>query len=272
MAGLPRSGSTLLSALLNQNPEIYCSTNSPLLKTLYQTKECLLESEQYQANPIPDCLKNVLESIPQSYYKSKEEHIIIDKSRAWTGHIDLIKECITEDPKIICPVRNIIDILTSFVYLQQNDTNHKSFISKNLSDRNLDITSENICNHLMGEHSLIGGTLSFLKNADHKHILFVEYDDLIKDPQSQMNKIYDFLGLPTYGHDFTNIIQEEVEDPNNTIFGFKDMHVVRKTINKIEKNPKVYLDAHIIDRYSNMEFWRNKTNSIEVFGIGNLDK
>ena len=34
LGGLPRSGNTLLSALLNQNPDIYVSPLSPLLNNL----------------------------------------------------------------------------------------------------------------------------------------------------------------------------------------------------------------------------------------------
>ena len=36
MGGLPRTGITLLSALLNQNPDIYVGTTSPILGFLVE--------------------------------------------------------------------------------------------------------------------------------------------------------------------------------------------------------------------------------------------
>ena len=35
MAGLPRSGSTLLSSILNQNPRFYSGPSSPVLGAMY---------------------------------------------------------------------------------------------------------------------------------------------------------------------------------------------------------------------------------------------
>ena len=48
--GLPRSGSTLLTALLNQNPNIHAGTLSPVFELMYYTNE-ILQGEQAQAFP-----------------------------------------------------------------------------------------------------------------------------------------------------------------------------------------------------------------------------
>ena len=48
--GLPRSGSTLLTALLNQNPEIHAGTLSPVMELMYYTNE-ILHNEQAKAFP-----------------------------------------------------------------------------------------------------------------------------------------------------------------------------------------------------------------------------
>jgi len=39
MAGLPRSGSTLLSSILNQNPRFYSGPSSPVLGAMYAVEE-----------------------------------------------------------------------------------------------------------------------------------------------------------------------------------------------------------------------------------------
>jgi len=38
LGGLPRSGNTLLSSILNENPSVYCSPISPLLDNLVALK------------------------------------------------------------------------------------------------------------------------------------------------------------------------------------------------------------------------------------------
>ena len=47
MSGLPRSGSTLLSTLLNQNPEIYSGPSSPVLGIMVGVHENFLSNELY---------------------------------------------------------------------------------------------------------------------------------------------------------------------------------------------------------------------------------
>ena len=124
MSGLPRSGSTLLTALLNQNPEIYASTNSPLLDTIHYTEEYLLyKSEQYKATPNPEGAYKVISSISNNYYFNIPQNIIIDKSRGWVNQVKHIQDYISKEPKIICPVRDIQDILSSFLNLNTLETN-----------------------------------------------------------------------------------------------------------------------------------------------------
>ena len=47
MAGLPRAGSTLLSSLLNQNPNLYSGPSSPVLGAMYTVHEHFLTNELY---------------------------------------------------------------------------------------------------------------------------------------------------------------------------------------------------------------------------------
>jgi len=54
---LPRSGSTLLTALLNQNPYIHAGTLSPVMELMYYSDE-ILHKEQAQAFPKPDAFRH----------------------------------------------------------------------------------------------------------------------------------------------------------------------------------------------------------------------
>jgi len=268
MSGLPRSGSTLLTSILNQNPEIYSSTNSPLLHLITTTSFELLNSEQYKAFPKPTSLFKVISEMPNNFYWDREENIIIDKSRSWPFHIDKIEYFgIATNPKIICPVRSILDILSSFIsLLDKNDG--VSYVDEALIHNGLDITTENRCEYLMSKGGSVGEYYRILQAAisrgHEKNLLFVEYDDILSNPQKTMNLIYDFLELNHYEHNFEGIQQNEVED--DAAYGIQNMHIVRPQIKGVSRNISDYLDQNTIKKYSNLEFWRKK-RSINIFGL-----
>lgn len=258
MSGLPRSGSTLLSSIFNQNPDIYSTTNSPILRTISMAELTLTSSEQFRSNPKPECVKSLLKGISQNYYAPFDRDIIIDKCRVWTNHVDMIKNYITEDPKIICTVRDILDILMSFLALHEKSSG-RSIFNDHLKFEN-SVNSESICNYLMQETSVVGNSYNCLKECfnseNSKYLLLVEYEDLVRDPQQQMNRIYEFLGESSYTHDFSNIIQAEIEDPSCDVMGLEGLHVVRKSVEKVCRNRSDYFSEDLIQKYSNMEFWR----------------
>ena len=269
MSGLPRSGSTLLTALLNQNPETHSSTNSPLLDTIHYTEEYLLyNSEQYKATPNPQGAHKVLSSIPHNYYFNTPQNIIIDKSRGWVNQIQHIKDYITSEPKIICPVRSIHDILSSFLNLIYNSKT-TSFIDQNLIQNNIEISNDNRCEYLMSPQGIIGQSYYALQQAfqknNQKYLLFVEYDDLVKNPQQELNRIYEFLELPLYSHNFENIIPKVNE--NDTVYHLENMHTVRSKVEKVHRDNSKYLSEYIMNKYNHMEFWRKRTQSYSIFGL-----
>ena len=269
MSGLPRSGSTLLTALLNQNPEIYASTNSPLLDTIHYTEEYLLyKSEQYKATPNPEGAYKVISSISNNYYFNIPQNIIIDKSRGWVNQVKHIQDYISKEPKIICPVRDIQDILSSFLNLIYNSKTI-SFVDENLIKNKIEISNDNRCEYLMSPQGIIGQSynaiLQGIENNAEKYFLFVEYENLVKNPQEELNKIYDFLELPHYNHTFDNIKSKKDED--DKVYNLENMHKVRSKVEKIHRDNSKYLSDYIINKYKHMEFWKKRTQSYSIFGL-----
>ncbi len=270
MSGLPRSGSTLLTALLNQNPEIHASTNSPLLDTIHYTEEYLLyNSEQYKATPNPEGAHKVLSSIPYNYYFNTPQDIIIDKSRGWVNQIKHIQDYITTEPKIICPVRNIQDILSSFLNLICNSKT-TSFIDENLIWNNIEISNDNRCDYLMSSQGIIGQSYNALlecfRKGNNQYLLLIDYDDLVRNPQQELNRIYEFIGLSSYFHSFENVSTKQ--DENDNVYKLENMHSVRDTVEKIHRDNTKYLSENIMNKYNHMEFWKKqRTQSYSVFGL-----
>ena len=98
--GLPRSGSTLLTAILNQNPNIHAGTLSPVFELMYYTNE-ILHKEQAQAFPKPKVFQEIVTNTLINYYSDVTNPVVIDKCRAWPAHIDILKRYGLE--KVVIP-------------------------------------------------------------------------------------------------------------------------------------------------------------------------
>ena len=115
LAGLPRSGNTLLSSILNQNPEINVSANS-FLCDVFAHGTSLQYTDIYQNFPDENSLNDYLSSIFDSYYKNWNGKYIIDRGPWGTPqNLDYLKNFLNNKIKIVVPVRDIVDIIASFI-------------------------------------------------------------------------------------------------------------------------------------------------------------
>lgn len=260
LAGLPRSGNTLLSALLNQNPEIYSTPLSPLPTLLWDFNNSCNNMEATNRN-VENKIKTeiFLSSFLDNYYKEIEKPVVIDREKAWgtPANLGLVKQYITPTPKVIFTVRDILEIIASFVrmdaqYLKNDSYTAEYYISNYRSPKDL------ICEYLMSLNGDIDKGLLSLASAfypENKGMFhIVEYNDLVFSPDETMDKIYDFLGMPHYDHNFSKI--EKVETDNDEAIGLpKDLHTIRKSLSQSSTNLDILSD-YIRHKYSNMEFWR----------------
>jgi sulfotransferase len=119
LTGLPRSGTTLLTSILNQNPDVYASPNSALCQILWDTQLRIFNDEQFRAYPNYQGALNILTSLADNYYKDQPQKIIIDKCRDWgvPPNQRITRLYIDDNPKYIIVVRNVLDVLASFITL-----------------------------------------------------------------------------------------------------------------------------------------------------------
>jgi hypothetical protein len=123
LASLPRSGNTLLGALLNQNPDVAVTANSITME-IFKEVYYLKETEVFQNFPDHDSLDNVLRAILPAYYRDWTQTYIIDRSPAGTpGNQMILNYCMDEPPRAILLVRNLTDIFASFLkVISQQET------------------------------------------------------------------------------------------------------------------------------------------------------
>lgn len=261
LSGLPRSGNTLLSALLNQNPDIYSSPLSPLPELFYQLNIVETENENAKRN-IENKIRvnNLSNNLIETFYKDINKPIIIDRNKTWgsPAHLELIKTHITSKPKIIFTVRSVLDILASFVKLSPKSYTDDYFSGKYFMNYYRNET-DGFAEYLMRVNGNIDYSLCCLANAfkeENKGIFhIVEYNDLANNTQQTMDGIYKFLEIPAYVNNLNNIIK--LEDDIDEPLGFPtNMHEVKKEISISDTNAKQVLSDYIYQKYSNMDFWR----------------
>jgi len=263
MAGLPRSGSTLLSSILNQNPRFYSGPSSPVVPTMIALENSLANDELYLGYPKPQQAKEIIASVLPQFYSDRPEPVIFDKNRSWTVRMEYIPGYFDIAPKVICPVRDTAEILTSFIsMLRRNpyEVDGKiNFVDEMLIKNNIPLTDNNRCELLASPAGILGQSVEGLQKAlmegYDQCLHFVEYKDLVNNPQETMQKIYEFLGEEPFEHTFDNLKNENREN-DGKIYGFADMHEVRPVVKSTAPAPEEILSAEILEKCKNTEFWR----------------
>ena len=269
MAGLPRAGSTLLSSLLNQNPNLYSGPSSPVLGAMYTTHEHFLGNELYTGFPKPDSVNKIIGSLIDDWYYDVKEPIVIDKNRAWTARVPFIEGYIQQEAKIIVPVRRVDEILTSILTMIHRNPFEEgqpriNFVDEILVKNNIPIDDENRCVHLLNSGGIVWESLNALMmglEEGHKDKFhYVDYNDLVNDPQGELDSIYEFLGEESFEHTFDNLTNIHREDDIAT-YGLSDMHEVHSELKKKSAHPDAVLPPSIIELYNKnriqLEFWSN---------------
>lgn len=258
LVGLPRSGNTLLASVLNQNSSISVTANSIVSDMLWKLELERRSNLIYKNFPDEHSFDNVMSGMFDLYYKDWQSNVIIDRSTWGTkNNIELLSKYCPNKPKFIILVRDVVEILASFI--KWSIENPKNFINHETNNASI----QEKCDFLMRpdlqivqEYNAIYNIL----NSEHKeNALLIDYDDLTLSPQEQIEKIYNFLELPIYNHSYENLSQFSVNGLhyNDSVVG-DNLHKVKE--NKIEKtNYKVsdYLPHDVIHKYSQLNFWRN---------------
>lgn len=114
ISGLPRSGSTLLSALLGQNPRFFAGMSSPVLPLYVSTQHALSIKNEFHVFISEQQRESVLRGIFMNFYEDIiSQKLVFDTSRLWcnklSGLVRLFPHC-----KVLCCVRSVAWILDSF--------------------------------------------------------------------------------------------------------------------------------------------------------------
>ena len=165
------------------------------------------------------------------------------------------------------PVRRIDEILASILTMIKRNPFQEgqpriNFVDEQLVKFNIPINDETRCQYLLtGQGGIVYESLNATKlGVDEGHddkFHYVDYNDLVTDPQGQLNEIYEFLGEEPFEHTFENLSNNHRED-DITTYGLSDMHEVHSELKKVSTDPSETLPDSIIELYNsnkrNIEF------------------
>lgn len=251
LAGLPRSGSTLLASLLNQRTDVYVSTNSPVAQLMWETEQMVPRLEQYRANPNPAAAFGLVARILPTYYADRSESLVVDKCRAWgtPGNLRMLETYVSNDVRIVCLTRPVIEVLASFIRLIHENP-PGSIFDKRLVEgyRPLD---DRRCDTLMmpgGEMERSLWSVHNLRqpeNADKA--LMLTYAELVGDTLSVLRRVESFLDIEPFDYRTTDVRNAEPE--NDSVYGLAGMHEVRPTIERRSLPPEEVLSDYVLRKY-----------------------
>jgi sulfotransferase len=258
VAGLPRSGSTVLISLLAQNPRIHGAPVSGLCGIVNGLFMNWDKIEFHREVPNEAAKRSVLKALFNAYYADIERPIVLDKERSWVVHIALLEEVLGRKVKMIIPVRPVVEILASFETLRQ-----KNPLTYTAADEQLGASStlETRCNYFMNATGPIGSVYNWTKDAVTSgyldRMLFVDYNKLMTNPQKQLERIYEFLEEPLFNHDLSRI--QQLVQSDDSVWRFPGLHDVRSVLARTSPDPIKTLGADLYMTYTRSEPWEQWT-------------
>lgn len=258
ISGLPRSGSTLLAALLRQNPHFHAGMTSPVGSLFSGMLNQFSAGSEFGPVIQQSQRRRLLQGLFENYYADHEDKkIIFDTGRLWSSKLPAIKDLFPQAKMIAC-VRNVAWIMDSIERLYRANPYENTKLFNDDVERN---TVYSRVDTLAQRNRLVGFAWAALKEAFYSEqassLLIIEYDLLAQAPEKVLRLVYDFIEQPWYPHDFNNI---EYDAPEfDEALGLKGLHKVR---------PKVAMEARrtilppdLFEQYSQLSFWQDGRNS-----------
>jgi sulfotransferase len=80
------------------------------------------------------------------------------------------------------------------------------------------------------------------KEGNNQKMLFVKFEDFSSNPKKEMERIYNYLELPYYEHDFNNVQQITQED--DSVYGIYGDHKIKSKIEPLKPDYKDILGVN----------------------------
>ena len=256
ISGLPRAGSTLLSAILRQNPRFHAGMSSPVSALFDGVIGQVSAGTELSTMVSEDQRARLLRGLFDSYYADLGQPVIFDTSRAWTARLPALMR-LFPDAKVVCCVRDVAWVMDSLERQFRNNAFEHTLLF-NAAERSTVYTRVEALAHA---NRLVGFPWHALREACYsefaERVLILEYDLLANRPADVFKLLYGFLGEEPFDHDFGKV---EFDAPAfDAQLGLKGLHYVQP---EVKARPRrTILPPDLFKRYAQLSFWRDLKDS-----------
>jgi Sulfotransferase domain. len=254
IAGLPRSGSTLLAALLRQNPRFHAGMTSPVGALFSGMLNQFSAGSEFGPVLDRDTRRRLLRGLFDAYYADQaDKAVLFDTNRLWSAKLPAIVDLFPQ-AKVIACVRNVAWVMDSLERLYRANPYEQTKLFGDESERN---TVYSRVDTLAQRNRLVGFGWSALKEAYYgaqsDSLLLVEYELLAQAPERVLRLVYDFLGEPWFEHDFEHV---DYDAPSfDEAMGVSGLHKVRPRV--AMESRRTLLPPDLFEKYAQLSFWRD---------------
>ena len=272
ISGLPRSGSTLLSSILKQNPRFTASISDPLQGYVKGITQITHVGAGMESTVPVEKRRELMMGLFDSFYKHDTE-VCFNTNRGWAGDTHLLKDLYPNFKMIIC-LRDIPWILDRFEQLNAKNPHTIKPLYHHQDLNNVYDRSHMLMGNNPNHAGYVSGPLANVKHSmfsnERDHIFYMEYEHLAKNPKAVMQQIYKYLGEPWFEHDFDNV--EDSYDEFDSQAHIQGLHTVKKKIEYKER--RSILPDEIWRQYETSTFWKynfdNVKKTLQWSNIGNM--
>lgn len=200
VAGLPRSGSTLLCDLLNQRPDVYASSTSSLPVALATLVKHISEAETTTSELVglPDARDRhlgVLRAVASVWHGDQGDKVTFDKSRSWAYNWPILRQ-IAPDSIVVVTIRDPRDVFAS------TERQHLATAQYGLG------TQAERMEDLMKPEGLIGSAIVGVEDLVRRkaeNVLYLPFWHLVTQPQDSLDVIAEKVGLDRFECDVDQV-------------------------------------------------------------------
>jgi sulfotransferase len=267
ISGLPRAGSTLLAAILRQNPRLHAAMTSPV-GAMYLAMEQAMSRRNETAVFIDESQRHdLLAGLFTNYYRSiAPGKLVFDTNRIWCTKLPGLTR-LFPDARVVCCVRDVGWIMDSVERLVRRN----AFELSGMFGFEPGNTVFTRVNRLASGDGLVGYALDALKEAFYgeqaNRLILVEYEALARSPASTIGHLYELLGEPAFDHDFDDVVY--AADEFDLALGAPGLHTIRRKVAWIER--RTVLPPELFRRFDNDMFWRAAGATVPQVPIIRID-
>jgi sulfotransferase len=252
IVGLPRSGSTMLAALLNQNPRVY-ATGPSAAYHLFSNLYTAMSDDGEAASLLEDAQRaSVLKAVIHAVHGPKQDAkpVVFDTNRKWLFRIEQLVELFPLC-QFVVSVRNPAQILSSLERSRRSSVLRQSrlFHSHESLEQRLQ--------RLMAPDGMVGSGMLLVKDVlqgpHAERCLVIDYNRLVQQPDATMQALYRFIREPEFNHDFEDFFYEAPDF--DAFLNTSGLHTIKGPLRPSVS--EILLPPEIVQKYESQQFWRD---------------